>query len=181
MTRKLHIGGKVKCEGWEVLNVQPGPHVDHLGDAGQLLFLDETFDVIYASHILEHIRQEPIKTLKEWARVLKPDGTLYLSVPNIHFLFQMFLLTPRTCDRFDILKVIYGAHIDKYDYHVTGFDEEMIRILLFEAGFKHIERCEEFGLFDDCSTLRMNYKLLSLNMVATKQEKDNVIPLETAL
>ena len=27
--RRLHVGGKVRKEGWEVLNALPGPSVDH--------------------------------------------------------------------------------------------------------------------------------------------------------
>ncbi|MCX7169852.1 MAG: tetratricopeptide repeat protein, partial [Proteobacteria bacterium] len=50
--RRLHIGGKVRSEGWEVLNALPGPDVDHLGNANDLSrFADNSFDVIYASHV----------------------------------------------------------------------------------------------------------------------------------
>jgi predicted SAM-dependent methyltransferase len=55
MGRKLHIGGKIKSAGWEVLNVIPGPHVDHVMNANNLSkFADNTFSEIYASHVLEH-------------------------------------------------------------------------------------------------------------------------------
>ena len=53
--RRLHIGGKVKADGWEVLNVRPGPDVDHVGNANNLSqFADRTFIEIYASHVVEH-------------------------------------------------------------------------------------------------------------------------------
>ena len=49
-------------------------------DATKLPFSDETFDVVIANHILEHI-PEDIKALKEFNRVLKKDGFAILQVP----------------------------------------------------------------------------------------------------
>lgn len=45
------------------------------------------FDVIIASDILEHIADEAA-TLREWARILKPGGTLILFVPAFHILWS---------------------------------------------------------------------------------------------
>ena len=53
MSRKLHIGGKIKKEGWEILNALPNPDVDHVCNANDLSkFDDNTFTEIYASHTL---------------------------------------------------------------------------------------------------------------------------------
>ncbi len=41
---------------------------------------DSTYDVVLSSHNLEHFAN-PIKALKEWQRVLKPDGALVLVLP----------------------------------------------------------------------------------------------------
>ena len=49
-------------------------------DATKLPFSDETFDVVIANHILEHI-PEDIKALKEFNRVLKKGGFAILQVP----------------------------------------------------------------------------------------------------
>jgi len=47
MTRRLHIGGTVAKEGWEVLNANPASYVDHVGNANDLSrFPDGTFDAI---------------------------------------------------------------------------------------------------------------------------------------
>lgn len=47
MTRRLHIGGTVAKEGWEVLNANPAPYVNHVGNANDLSrFPDGTFDAI---------------------------------------------------------------------------------------------------------------------------------------
>jgi len=39
------------------------------------------FDVITLNHVLEHVA-EPVKTLKELRRILKPYGTIIIAVPN---------------------------------------------------------------------------------------------------
>lgn len=42
---------------------------------------DEVFDVVYASHVLEHVI-EPHLALKNWFRILKPGGNLLISIPH---------------------------------------------------------------------------------------------------
>tara|TARA_B100000925_G_scaffold291752_1_gene281191 strand:- start:11480 stop:12073 length:594 start_codon:yes stop_codon:yes gene_type:complete len=42
---------------------------------------DESLDYIFSSHLLEHL-DEPAKALKEWSRVLKKDGHIFIYVPH---------------------------------------------------------------------------------------------------
>ena len=72
MGRKLHIGGQVKAAGWEILDANAGPIVDHVANAHDLsLFPDQTFERIYASHVVEHFDYDGdlVATLTEWHRV----------------------------------------------------------------------------------------------------------------
>lgn len=76
MTRRLVIGPgrKDKLPGFETLDIHPGPGIDHVADARSLPFPDNSFDLIYASHIIEHVPwYDTVKLLAEWNRVLKPD------------------------------------------------------------------------------------------------------------
>ncbi|WP_417507947.1 class I SAM-dependent methyltransferase [Marinomonas gallaica] len=50
-------------------------------NATELSFEDNTFDRLIATHILEHL-YEPHLVIKEWKRVLKPDGTLSIIIPT---------------------------------------------------------------------------------------------------
>jgi ubiquinone/menaquinone biosynthesis C-methylase UbiE len=51
------------------------------GDARAMDFPDESFDVIYCYHVLEHIPEYDM-ALSEMRRLLKKGGLLYLGVPN---------------------------------------------------------------------------------------------------
>jgi len=59
------------------------------GDGQRLPFRDGYFDVVYCCHVLEHIVDDS-STLNEIHRILKDDGILLLSVPNIFNLSTMF-------------------------------------------------------------------------------------------
>ncbi|MBP7928072.1 class I SAM-dependent methyltransferase [Patescibacteria group bacterium] len=51
---------------------------------------DSSFDVITMWHVLEHI-ENPTEVLRELHRILKPDGLIFISVPNINsFSFRLF-------------------------------------------------------------------------------------------
>jgi len=57
-------------------------NVDVRQDLTQLSFKDNTFDFFYASHVLEHIKNDRL-ALSEIKRVLKPGGMAILPVPVI--------------------------------------------------------------------------------------------------
>lgn len=170
--RRLHIGGRVRKDGWEVLNALAGPAVDHLGDAQDLSrFPDASFAEIYASHCLEHLdfRGEMEAALREWHRVLVPGGRIFVSVPDLSALARLILRPDLTVnDRFNIMKMVFGAHVDAYDYHKVGFDFELLRYFLQEAGFVGIVRVDNFGLFEDFSTLISGGIPISLNVIARR-------------
>ncbi|MCF6320935.1 MAG: class I SAM-dependent methyltransferase [Rhizobiaceae bacterium] len=51
-----------------------------VADARELHFEDKSFDRVIATHVLEHLIN-PHDILREWARVIKPGGTLSLVLP----------------------------------------------------------------------------------------------------
>jgi SAM-dependent methyltransferase len=56
--------------------------VDHRVDLRALPFDDGTFDCLYASHVLEHIREDE-QALYHIRRVLRPGGVAVLPVPIV--------------------------------------------------------------------------------------------------
>lgn len=57
------------------------------GDATQLPFEDDSFDKIFAQHLIEHFA-DPVAVFREWQRLLKPGGRLVAITPNRHFPHQ---------------------------------------------------------------------------------------------
>lgn len=173
MARRLNIGSEKPHPDWEVFNIQPGEYVNHLGDAKDLSrFDDETFDEIYASHIIEHFDYNgPLQTaLKQWYRVLIPGGKLYISVPNMDVLCKLFLMRDKLSEenRFQVMRIMFGGHLNQYDYHYVGFCLDILKRFLAEAGFKKVKQVEDFGIFEDASTLRIGGIPISLNVVVFK-------------
>lgn len=170
--RRLHIGGVERVDGWEVLNAVPGPAVDHVGTAADLRrFADGTFAALYSSHVLEHLdfKHELQAGLREWHRVLAPGGQLYVSVPDLAVLARLFLADALSLEqRFAVVKMMFGGHCDEHDYHLVGFDFEILAYFLREAGFADIERVADFGLFDDTSRLVFAGVPISLNVTARR-------------
>lgn len=50
-------------------------------DARELPFPDDSFDVVYCYHALEHI-PEPVRAIREIARVLRDGGSYFIGTPN---------------------------------------------------------------------------------------------------
>jgi len=173
MARRLHIGGTVRSAGWEILNANPADYVDHPGDARDLSrFPDGTFQEIYASHVVEHLdyKDELKNTLVEWNRVLVPGGRVMISVPDLDILARLFLDRDRlnVNERFLVMRMIFGGHMDRHDYHLAGLNEEFLAFFLKSAGFVNLRRVGAFGLFEDSSCIEMQGVAISLNMTAEK-------------
>lgn len=60
----------------------------NIGDACNLKFKDNSFDVIFSSHTLAHF-YSPNEFIKEASRVLKPGGKLIIITPNKYYIWLM--------------------------------------------------------------------------------------------
>jgi SAM-dependent methyltransferase len=63
----------------EAVGETPGPSA--LGDSAALPFPDETFDALVCIDAYEHF-PDPSRAVREFHRVLKPGGEVFLSTPN---------------------------------------------------------------------------------------------------
>lgn len=173
--RKLHIGGAVAREGWEVLDVRAAAHVDHVGDALDLSrFADGTFAELYASHVLEHFEYVEAlpRVLAEWFRVLAPGGVLRLSVPDLDILAHL-LLQRHALDinqRFQVMRMIFGGQTHAHDHHRVGLNQDFLAAYLTRAGFVNLQRVSRHGLFADTSETVVLGTPISLNLNAFKPE-----------
>ncbi len=171
-THRLHIGGHKPMEGWKILDISPGPHVDYVGDCRDLSQFDgNSIDEIYLSHVLEHLGHEGEfeEALKGFFRVLKPGCTLSVGVPDMKALCELFLSPQATLGvKYGVVNILFGGQKNAFDFHKTGFDEDLLRHFLQAAGFVEVERVGNLGLIDDSSTYEYAGRHVSLNMRAMK-------------
>ena len=169
---KLHIGGEEAKPGWKILNIVDADYVDFVGNCIDLTqFEDGAVEDIYASHVFEHLsyQRELSAAIGECHRILEPGGRLYISVPNLGVLCQLFVSGAVTeKQQWEIMRIMFGGQIDPYDLHKVGFIEPFLTGYLENAGFISVERVSEFDLFDDTSKMRLGPHLISLNVIATR-------------
>lgn len=116
-------------------------------DVQKLPYPDNSIDEIKAFHIIEHFHFFEIQeVLKEWHRVLKPGGKLYLETPDFLETCRAFVEgTPvMPIEEFRIL--LYG-HFFAHAWipgqtHKFLFTETQLRVNLGWAGFKQVNRVE---------------------------------------
>jgi len=73
---------------YETTDLKDFGNVDHVCDITNLPMEDDTYDLVFCSQVLEHVR-EPLKALREIRRVLKPGGEAWLSAPLFYQEHQM--------------------------------------------------------------------------------------------
>ncbi|WDP88910.1 MAG: methyltransferase domain-containing protein [Desulfobacter sp.] len=108
---------------------------------------NDSVDVVYSSHMIEHMEKEDvISFLKESRRILKRGGTIRIAVPNIKYHVEKYV------NHGDADKFIEGTYltrkspktiIEKIKYLIIGdrnhqwmYDGESLCRLLASGGFK---------------------------------------------
>jgi predicted SAM-dependent methyltransferase len=167
----LHLGGRVRKDGWSVLDVQPGPHVDFVGDLRDLSqFGDGSVANVYGSHVLEHVDQNEIPAvLKGVHRIISGGGKFLISVPDLDALCHLFISPWATMEvKFHAMRMMFGGQIDPHDFHYIGLNEQLLRHFLGQAGFSEVLRVASFGLFEDTSDYKPYGFPISVNVIAIK-------------
>lgn len=173
----IHLGcGEINAPGFINVDVIPYSHVHYVQEVDDLsIFPNKYADLIYASHVLEHISHRKItEVLKEWYRVIKEGGVLRLSVPDFDKLIAIYSAEGE--DIGAIIAPLMGGQDHTYNFHKTVFNENYLSEILLSAGFKEVRRWnpEEVKLhsFDDWASEPITYKgkkyPISLNIEAVK-------------
>jgi predicted SAM-dependent methyltransferase len=167
----LNLGGKnTRIKGYKTIDIYDGKNVDIVSDISDLKFAkDLSVDKIYASHCLEHFpRTRTLEVLKEWNRVLKVGGTLYLAVPDFDAIIDFYKKIGMMSEV--VIGLLYGNQNEPYNFHYITFTYSNICYALNKAGFRDFKRVDSFGILNDCSTIKDSLfgKNLSLNVVAIK-------------
>lgn len=165
--RFLEIGpGDERIQNFETVNLIKTPQTDYIADVSQYLpFGDETFDVVYASHVLEHTPWYQVeKTFAEWTRTIKRGGSLEIWVPDALKIAKAFCdaesgisaeFTDDNWFRFNDEKdplVWFAGRIFSYgdgngtkghfNWHLAVFSERYLTFLFKKYGFRDIRRMD---------------------------------------
>jgi predicted SAM-dependent methyltransferase/glycosyltransferase involved in cell wall biosynthesis len=130
----LNIGcGKQHLEGFVNMDIEQ-PFDEKLDARNGLPFGDRTVDGIYSEHFFEHLTQaEGLSFLRECRRVLKPNGTVRVAMPDLDAFVNRYVSTDWRGDG---------------DMFRLGFDWvqnrcEMLNFGMREWGHKHLYNEEE--------------------------------------
>lgn len=109
---------KSAADEYVAFDLMPGPNIDVVGDVLNSPFVDNEFDTIISTQVLEHV-EKPWLMVREMRRILKPGGVCVLTAP---------FLVP--------------FHADPHDYF--RFTTEGVDSLLKNEGFEVLE-CDYYG------------------------------------
>jgi len=141
--KRLNLGCGNKAEPGHInVDIVKTSVTDELFEFDDIPYLDETISVISSEHALEHVGYERIdRTLKEWWRVLRPGGQLYLKIPDLAECCRFYLSSTTEKERVWFKNTIYGiqksqaGEPDEAQYHLWGFSKKEICDKLEETGF----------------------------------------------
>ena len=75
-------------EHYPELNELPLVEPDIIGDAENLApIADQSYDFLISAHVIEHMKN-PLGSLEQWCRVVKPGGKIYMIVPDKRAIFD---------------------------------------------------------------------------------------------
>ena len=115
--------------------------IDLVADMRALPFPARSVDRIQCWHALEHVNEQGGRdAIREFARVLAPDGLIDLRVPDMNFVHRSERIE-------DVLRLIYGDQTAMPDpelnVHRWGYTRRSLTALLAEHGFTAEQRKAE--------------------------------------
>jgi len=92
-TKLVNLGcGHHFHKNWINLDLHASEFIQYYNIKNKLPFDDNSIDVVYHSHVLEHLTKEDGEKLsKECFRVLKPGGILRVCIPDLEIICQEYL------------------------------------------------------------------------------------------
>lgn len=119
----LNFGcGTVFDSRWENIDLVPASsEVTACNILAGLPYPDDTFEMAYSSHVLEHLTPNQAKTLlREVYRVIKPGGLIRLAVPDVEGIVRAYL------KEVDALRSGQGS-ADRHQWMTVELLDQMVR------------------------------------------------------
>lgn len=148
--KKLHVGsGPLAREGWINLDAYPYPGVDYVLDIRAGLPFTNVSHV-YAEHFLEHLELEDgLGFLAECRRVLRDDGVVRLSTPNLDWVWRtQYHFGAWASDREAVRDCFMLNKSFRGWAHRFLYNLQTLTAALHAAGFDEVRACA-YGESDD--------------------------------
>jgi predicted SAM-dependent methyltransferase len=122
---------------------------DIIMDVRKLDFPDDHADEILCVNLVDHMKKEDfLKTLHEWKRVLAPGGTLIIDVDDRRKQAEI-LTSAETNEEIEwALRLIYCDHAAEGRTHWWGYTPEYLKQILENAGFSHVWTRRDYIIHD---------------------------------
>ncbi len=108
-----------------------------VGDVASLPFCDCTFDLYYSGGVVEHFEEGPERAVMEARRVLKPGGTLLISVPYLSLLRRL-LLTSKSRSWKKVSKASIDSEWNGMRFFQYVYSRKEFEAILARAGLRVI-------------------------------------------
>jgi SAM-dependent methyltransferase len=116
----LHKTGILSDARWHRLNELP-ENIFSWNLARGIPFSNDSFDVVYHSHFLEHLSKDhALKFLQDCYRVCKPNGIIRIVVPDLQYIIKRYMdaISGITVEREDAWEQYDAALYDLFDQMV---------------------------------------------------------------
>ena len=151
LPKKLNVGcGFNKISGYINIDSEKCVSPDLVLDITikRLPFSNNSIGEILFFHCIEHIQKEKhYEIIKEFSRVLKLGGKLYISYPEFWECAKRWRANLGGKRNF-WEATLFGRQLHTGDFHVCAMDSSELRVLLFECGFTDVvtkpEKLEEY-------------------------------------
>lgn len=99
-------------------------------------FKDNSVDEILCVNLIDHMKKNDfLKALDEWKRILKPGGKLIIDIDDRKKQAKM-LADAKTIKEIEwAIRLIYCHHRSQYDTHYWGYTPKYLKHILKEKGF----------------------------------------------
>jgi hypothetical protein len=116
------------------LDVDPESKPNVVWDIREPIEPGLSFDVVYMSHVLEHMERGKLKTvMTNCNTLLKPDGELWVFVPCLEWACEEVL---KGNESIVIQGALYGGQKDEWDTHKVAFSLNALASLVTAFGFE---------------------------------------------
>ena len=155
--RKRHTTAAFSGEQWKELRLDINEAVepDIIGSMTDMAAIpDESVDAVFSAHNIEHLYPHEVPlALREFLRVLKPDGYAVITCPDLQSAARMIAEDALTASAYESpagpitpLDILYGhrqsmADGNLYMAHRCGFTESVLRGTLLNYGFGTVISC----------------------------------------